>query len=50
VVICHAGVYWLAADHLREAGLRLLHDSPIPFPLGSGRESFVRGLGAALSP
>jgi hypothetical protein len=40
VIICHGGVYRAAAAKMRAAGLPLLHDEPIPFPLYAGRPCF----------
>src|SRR6266568_1114414 len=48
VVICHGGVYKLVADKLRDAGIRVLHDEPIPFPLGNWRRQFVEGFRRAV--
>jgi hypothetical protein len=48
VVICHGEVYKLTADALRAAGVRVLHDEPLPFPLGNWRGRFVRGLRESL--
>lgn len=48
VVICHSKVYELAAPSLRSAGVHVLHDAPLPFPLGNWRAKFVRGLRRAL--
>lgn len=51
VIVCHAKVYAAAAAALREAGVNVLHDESIPFPLGNWRAQFVsrfrRALGAA---
>jgi hypothetical protein len=49
VVICHGVVYDAVADALREAGVRVLHDEPLPFPLGNWRQRFVTGLRGALA-
>ena len=49
VVICHRVVYQLAAPALRDAGVTVLHDQPLPFPLGNWRAAFVAGLRAALA-
>jgi hypothetical protein len=48
VVICHRVVYQLAAPSLRDAGVRVLHDQPLPFPLGNWRAEFVAGTRKAL--
>ncbi|MDP8942579.1 MAG: hypothetical protein M3N16_00415 [Actinomycetota bacterium] len=49
VVVCHGLVYELAAPALRAAGVRLLHDEPLPFPLGNWRSQFVAGMRRALA-
>jgi len=49
VVICHGEVYSHAADAMRAAGVRVLHDERIPFPWGNWRRQFVDGLRAALA-
>lgn len=41
IIICHAPSFKLLRGPLLENGLRLLHDEPIPFPLGSHRASFI---------
>ncbi len=48
VAICHGLVYRSAAGPLRAAGVRLLHDEPLPFPSRGQRARFVAGLRAAL--
>jgi hypothetical protein len=48
VVVCHSLVYRLAAPALREAGATVLHDQPLPFPLGNWRAAFVAELRRAL--
>lgn len=48
VAICHGLVYRSAAGPLRDAGIRLLHDEPLPFPSRGHRARFVAGLRAAL--
>jgi hypothetical protein len=48
VIICHRVVYQLAAASLREAGVTMLHDQPLPFPLGNWRADFAAGLRRAL--
>jgi hypothetical protein len=42
IIICHTVVYGETAAALRGAGVNLLHDEPIPFPLGNWRAEFVR--------
>lgn len=44
VVICHGLVYRCAAQPLSEAGLKLLHDEPLPFPSMGNRPKFVASL------
>ena len=44
VIICHGMVFKLSAETLRESGVPILHDQPIPFPLGNWRRQFVSGL------
>jgi hypothetical protein len=41
VIVCHAPTF-------AEAGLPLLHDAPLPFPLGNTRARFVAGVRAVL--
>lgn len=48
VIICHGKVYTAAAAELRAAGVRVLHDDPLPFPLGNWRAQFVTGFRSAL--
>jgi hypothetical protein len=49
VIICHGLVYQVAATPLRQTGVRVLHDAPIPFPLGNWRDQFARAVRAALA-
>lgn len=49
VIICHRVVYQLTTPSLRNAGVRVLHDQPLPFPLGNWRADFVAGLRQALT-
>jgi hypothetical protein len=49
VVICHGGVYDEAAAALRRAGVNVLHDERLPFPLGNWRAQFVEGLRSAIA-
>lgn len=49
VIVCHTVVYAEAADALRRAGVRVLHDEALPFPLGNWRAQFVAGFRAALA-
>jgi hypothetical protein len=46
--ICHGKVYAAAAQPLREAGVVLLHDEPLPFPLGNWRAAFTSGFRQAV--
>ena len=43
VLICHSVVYAETSDPLRQAGVTILHDEPLPFPLGNMRRRFVIG-------
>ena len=47
IVVCHDPTFRVLDGPLREAGLPLLHDVPIPFPLGNKREEFARAVRAA---
>jgi hypothetical protein len=49
VIVCHGPVYDEAARALRTAGLRVLHDAALPFPLGNTRATFVGGVRVALA-
>jgi hypothetical protein len=49
VVICHWVLYQLTIPSLRAAGVRVLHNQPLPFPLGNWRAEFVIGLRRALT-
>lgn len=49
VIICHGKVYAAAAPALRRAGVRVLHEEPLPFPLGNWRRQFVDGFQHALA-
>jgi hypothetical protein len=48
VIICHGKVYAAAAQALRDAGVQVLHDKLLPFPLGNWRARFVDGFRGAL--
>lgn len=48
VVICHAPTFRELREPLRRTGARLLHDQPIPFPLGNQRARFVAAVRAAV--
>ena len=49
VIICHGVVFDLTAPVLRAAGVKILHSTPLPFPLGNWRAQFVDGFRAALA-
>jgi hypothetical protein len=49
VIVCHGLVYELAAPVLRRGSVRVLHDEPLPFPLGNWRARFVKGVRKALA-
>lgn len=49
VIVCHGGVYGAVAPALRAAKVRILHDEPLPFPLGNWRRQFVEGFRSALA-
>lgn len=49
VLICFSPVYEEAAQRLREAGVTVVHDAALPFPLGNLRAQFVEGTRLALS-
>lgn len=49
VIVCHGPVYAAAADNLRRGGVPVLHDVPLPFPLGNTRAEFVAGARSALT-
>ncbi|MBC7595993.1 MAG: hypothetical protein H7288_19020 [Kineosporiaceae bacterium] len=48
IIVCHSPTFQLLAGPLREAGLPLLHDNPIPFPLGNKRREFITKVRFAL--
>lgn len=48
VIICHGKVYAAAAQLLRESRVVILHDEPLPFPLGNWRAAFISGFRQAL--
>jgi hypothetical protein len=43
VIICHTLIYELVAPSLQGAGIQILHDQPLPFPLGNWRAQFIDG-------
>lgn len=49
IVICHTPTFNLLSRPLRSASLPLLHDAPIPFPMGNKRAEFVEKLRAAVA-
>lgn len=49
IVVCHGPTFDALAGPLRAAGLPLLHDERIPFPLGNHRAAFVAKVRAALA-
>jgi hypothetical protein len=48
LVVCHGPTFAAVAPSVRARGLPLLHDEPIPFPLGNTRERFVVAVREAL--
>jgi hypothetical protein len=48
VILCHGPTFDMLAGPLRAAGLPLLHEQAIPFPLGNWRARFVDEVRAAL--
>jgi hypothetical protein len=48
-IICHGAVYQEAAAALQRAGVPVLHDEPLPFPLGNWRAQFILGFRSALA-
>ena len=48
-ILCHGPVYDATAEPLRQAGIRVLHDDALPFPLGNKRAEFVAGVRRALA-
>lgn len=49
VIICHAKVHEAVADALRDAGVPVLNEAPLPFPLGNWRRQFIEGFRRALA-
>lgn len=47
IIVCHKPSFELLRQPLHAAGLPLLHDTAIPFPLGNWRRDFVQGFRAA---
>lgn len=50
IVICHTPSYRALAPALIAAGAPLLHDQPIPFPLGNFRTQFAEAVRDAVQP
>ena len=48
VIVCHSKVYEATARALQDAGVAILHDEALPFPLGNWRARFVEGFRRAL--
>lgn len=48
VIICHAMVFRETQPQLAAAGVNVLHDTALPFPLGNTRRQFVEGARRAL--
>jgi hypothetical protein len=48
IAICHGPTFNALRPGLLEAGLPLIHQQPLPFPLGNWREQFASGLRAAV--
>jgi hypothetical protein len=49
VIICKSNIFELMVPLLREAGLCILHDTALPFPLGNWQHEFAAGVRRALS-
>lgn len=49
VIVCHSVVFREAAGPMRNAGVKVLHEVALPFPLGNHRRQFVEGVRAALA-
>jgi hypothetical protein len=49
VIICHRVVFQLACSSVRDGGVTVLHERPLPFPLGNWRADFIAGFRRALS-
>lgn len=47
IIVCHDPSFRVLRDSLGDAGLPLLHDTPIPFPLGNKREEFALAVSRA---
>lgn len=49
IAICHTPTFRLLSRPLQAASLPLLHNAPIPFPMGNKRAEFVEKLRAAVA-
>jgi hypothetical protein len=49
VLVCHGVVFAQVGLALRAAGVHVLHEEPLPFPLGNWRADFVAGARHALA-
>lgn len=49
IAVCHGPTFNALRPGLLEARLPLIHQQPLPFPLGNWREQFAAGLRAAAS-
>jgi hypothetical protein len=49
VIVCHGPTFEVLAEPMRAAGLPLLHERPIPFPLGNWRTRFASEVCDALA-
>lgn len=50
IVICHSPTFRALAPRLAAVNAPLLHNEPIPFPLGNFRDAFVRAFRSAVAP
>ena len=48
IIVCHSVVFEEVITPMRAARLTVLHDEPLPFPLGNWRAQFVEGFRRAL--
>lgn len=48
VIVCMTPVHRLVASPLRAAGVKVLHDDPLPFPMNWSRREFVDGFRQAI--
>ncbi len=48
IIVCHTECFRVLAEPLRSADLPLLHEAPLPFPLGHLRTRFADGVRRAL--